>query len=48
VLSVAQLRRLIEEAGHDPKERDTLYNEVIRSERKWQTGRSLALPVVAV
>jgi tetratricopeptide (TPR) repeat protein len=42
------LRRLIEEAGHDPKERDTLYNEVIRSERKWQKGRSLALPVVAV
>jgi aminodeoxyfutalosine synthase len=47
-LTVAQLRRLIEEAGRVPVERDTLYNEVIRSEREWQTGRSLALPVVAV
>jgi aminodeoxyfutalosine synthase len=47
-LTVAQLRRLIEEAGRVPIERDTLYNEVIRSERDWQTGRSLALPVVAV
>jgi aminodeoxyfutalosine synthase len=47
-LTVAQLRRLIEEAGREPKERDTLYNEVIRSERDWQTGRQLALPVVAV
>ncbi|HZZ79783.1 MAG TPA: aminofutalosine synthase MqnE, partial [Gemmataceae bacterium] len=47
-LTVAQLRRLIEEAGRDPKERDTLYNEVIRSERDWQTGRQIALPVVAV
>jgi aminodeoxyfutalosine synthase len=47
-LTVLQLRRLIEEAGRVPMERDTLYNEVIRSEREWQTGRSLALPVVAV
>jgi aminodeoxyfutalosine synthase len=47
-LTVAQLRRLIEEAGRVPVERDTLYNEVIRSERDWQTGRQLALPVVAV
>ena len=47
-LTVAELRRLIEEAGRVPVERDTLYHEVIRSERDWQTGRSLALPVVAV
>ena len=47
-LTVKQLRRLIEEAGRVPVERDTLYHEVIRSERDWQTGRSLALPVVAV
>lgn len=47
-LTVAQLRRLIEEAGRVPVERDTLYHEVIRSERDWQTGRQLALPVVAV
>jgi len=47
-LTVKDLRRLIEEAGRVPVERDTLYHEVIRSERDWQTGRSLALPVVAV
>jgi aminodeoxyfutalosine synthase len=47
-LTVAQLRRLIEEAGRVPVERDTLYHEVIRERGEWQTGRSLALPVVAV
>jgi hypothetical protein len=47
-LTVAELRRLIEEAGRVPVERDTLYHEVIRTERGWQTGQSLALPVVAV
>ena len=47
-LTVGQLRRLIEEAGRVPVERDTLYNEVIRSEHDWQTGRQVALPVVAV
>jgi aminodeoxyfutalosine synthase len=47
-LTVAELRRLIEEAGRTPIERDTLCNEVIRERGEWQTGRSLALPVVAV
>jgi len=47
-LTVAELRRLIEEAGRVPIERDTLYNEVIRRESDWQTGRALALPLVAV
>jgi aminodeoxyfutalosine synthase len=47
-LTVAELRRLIEEAGRVPIERDTLYNEVIRGESDWQTGRALALPLVAV
>ena len=47
-LTVPELRRLIEEAGRVPVERDTLDNDVIRSERDWQSGRSLALPVVAV
>lgn len=47
-LTVTQLRRLIEEAGRVPVERDTLYNEVLRSERGWETGRAVALPVVAV
>ena len=31
-LTVAQLRRLIEEAGRVPVERDTLYHEVVREE----------------
>jgi aminodeoxyfutalosine synthase len=47
-LSVAELRRLIEEAGRVPVERDTLYNEVVRdrpAERGWKTGRRLELAV---
>jgi aminodeoxyfutalosine synthase len=47
-LTVPELRRLIEEAGRVPMERDTLYHEVIRARGDWQTGRALALPVVAV
>jgi aminodeoxyfutalosine synthase len=45
-MTVKQIRRLIEEAGRVPVERDTLYNEVIRSvplERRWETGRKLSL-----
>jgi aminodeoxyfutalosine synthase len=42
-LSVADIRRLIEEAGRVPVERDTLYNEVIREQRQWKTGRKLEL-----
>ncbi len=43
-LTVRDLRRLIEEAGRVPVERDTLYHEVVRAkpaERKWTTGRKL-------
>jgi aminodeoxyfutalosine synthase len=40
-LSVPEIRRLIEEAGRVPVERDTLYHEVVRSEGRWQTGKSL-------
>jgi aminodeoxyfutalosine synthase len=44
-LSVADIRRIIEEAGRVPVERDTLYHEVIRErgQRSWQTGRRLQL-----
>jgi aminodeoxyfutalosine synthase len=42
-LSVAEIRRLIEEAGRIPVERDTLYHEVVREQGRWQTGRSLQL-----
>lgn len=43
-MSVAELRRLIEEAGRVPIERDTLYHEIVRSEPvggSWKTGRRL-------
>jgi aminodeoxyfutalosine synthase len=40
-LSVAEIRRLIEEAGRVPVERDTLYREVVRDERSWRAGRQL-------
>jgi aminodeoxyfutalosine synthase len=43
-LGVAELRRLIEEAGRVPVERDTLYNEVVRdkpADPRWQAGRRL-------
>jgi aminodeoxyfutalosine synthase len=37
-LHVGEIRRLIEEAGRTPIERDTLYHEVIRAGETWQTG----------
>jgi aminodeoxyfutalosine synthase len=42
-LTVAQLRRLIEEAGRVPVERDTLYRRVERQEGQWQIGQPVAL-----
>lgn len=45
-LCVADIRRLIEEAGRVPVERDTLYREVVREEGdRWHTGRSLTAAV---
>src|SRR6516165_10645090 len=40
-LSAAEIRRLIEEAGRIPVERDTLYREVKRENGAWQAGRPL-------
>ena len=40
---MAEIRRLIEEAGRVPVERDTLYHEVIRDHDEWKTGRPLQL-----
>ncbi len=45
-MSVLELRRLIEEAGRVPIERDTLYREVVRERGVWRSGKSLALNVV--
>jgi aminodeoxyfutalosine synthase len=45
-MTVADLRKLIEEAGRVPVERDTLYNRVERTEpagKKWATGKKLSL-----
>jgi aminodeoxyfutalosine synthase len=40
---VAEIRRLIEEAGRVPVERDTLYREVVREAGRWRAGRSIPL-----
>lgn len=42
-LTVAELRRLLEEAGRVPVERDTLYHEVVREDGAWKTGKPLEL-----
>lgn len=45
-LCVADIRRLIEEAGRVPVERDTLYREVVREAGdRWHTGRALTAAV---
>ena len=36
MLSAAQLRRLIEEAGRKPVERDTLYHRIEREGTTWK------------
>jgi aminodeoxyfutalosine synthase len=41
-LSVEAIRRLIEEAGRVPVERDTLYHEVVRENGHWRAGLALA------
>jgi len=42
-MTIQELRRLIEETGRVPVERDTLYHEVVRTDAAWQTGPELAL-----
>jgi aminodeoxyfutalosine synthase len=42
ILSVEQLRRLIEEAGREPVERDTLYHRVERDGAGWRAGEAIA------
>jgi aminodeoxyfutalosine synthase len=46
--TVAQIRRLIEEAGRIPVERDTLYHEVVRDGGHWSTGAPIAMPSLAL
>jgi aminodeoxyfutalosine synthase len=40
-LTVTEIRRLIEEAGRIPVERDTLYHEVKRVNGQWETGKAI-------
>ena len=40
-LTVAQIHAMIEEAGRDPVERDTLYRKVIRDGVRWEVGEPL-------
>jgi aminodeoxyfutalosine synthase len=47
-LTVAEIRRLIEEAGRVPVERDTLYHQVVRGEGGWQTGEAIPLAQAGV
>ncbi|HYO26321.1 MAG TPA: aminofutalosine synthase MqnE [Lacipirellulaceae bacterium] len=42
ILSVAQIRRLIAEAGREPVERDTLYHRVEREGGGWRTGAAIS------
>lgn len=41
-LSVEEIRRLIEEAGREPVERDTLYHRVVRDGSHWESAEALA------
>lgn len=41
VMSVEQIRQLIEEAGREPIERDTLYHRVDRDESGWRLGQAI-------
>ena len=43
VLSVEAIRKLIEDAGREPVERDTLYHRVERDAQGWQTGEAIAV-----
>ena len=47
-VTVAEIRRLIAEAGRVPVERDTLYHEVIRDNGRWSSGTRIEVPALAV
>ena len=47
-VSVAEIRRLITEAGRIPVERDTLYHRVERSEGGWKSGTHIDIPALQV
>ena len=42
IMSVEEIRRVIEEAGREPVERDTLYRRVKREGAKWSVAAAKA------
>ncbi len=46
--SVAEIRRLIVEAGRVPVERDTLYHEVSREGSSWASGKRIEVPILTM
>ncbi len=46
-VTVAEIRRLIAEAGREPVERDTLYHRVERSETSWQSKERIQVVTLA-
>ena len=47
-VSVKEIRRLIEEAGRVPVERDTLYHRVERADGGWQSRERIVVPGLAL
>ena len=47
-VSVAEIRRLITEAGRVPVERDTLYHRVEREGATWRSGQHIDVPALAL
>ena len=45
--TVAEIRRLIMEAGRVPVERDTLYHQVVRNGQGWTSGEHISVPALA-
>ena len=45
--TVAEIRRLITEAGRVPIERDTLYHQVVRNGSRWSSGEHIDVPALA-
>jgi aminodeoxyfutalosine synthase len=47
-IGVAEIRRLIAEAGREPVERDTLYHRVERDGARWSSGEAIRVAALAV
>jgi aminodeoxyfutalosine synthase len=45
-VTVAEIRRMIAEAGRVPVERDTLYHEVLRDGSRWSSGNRIEVPAL--